>query len=391
MVAVKKCFDAFQNSTDAQRTFREIMYLQALSGHENIIQILNVLKAENDKDIYIVTDFMESDLHAVVKAGILQDIHKQYIIYQILRALKFMHSGDLIHRDIKPSNILLNSDCAIKMCDFGLARSVNCKSPASGVVMTDYVATRWYRAPEILLGSPHYTKGVDVWAVGCILGELILGKPVFAGNSTLDQIERIIQATGKPSSSEVSSIKSVFAGTMLESITCPVYKRNNLLQEMFPRASRDMIDFLSRCLQFSPEKRWSVNDLLKHPLMAPFHDESTEPVCSKPPIEIPLDDNVKLTASDYRTRLYDGVIRRKKEINRDAANRGAVEKNPAPPLKEVPKPDPPSPVTYATAHQRTSYRPSSTVVKEEHAAPSNATSSATESFFSYLFGGGRWL
>ena len=94
-----------------------------------------------------------------------------------------MHSGELLHRDIKPSNLLLNSDCHVKLCDFGLCRSVaeTLQNSGPNPVLTDYVATRWYRAPEILLGSTHYTKGVDMWAVGCILGEMLLGKPLFPG------------------------------------------------------------------------------------------------------------------------------------------------------------------------------------------------------------------
>ena len=128
IVALKKIFDAFQNATDAQRTFREIMFLQELNslngGHENIIRLLNVLKADNDRDIYLVFEFMETDLHAVIRANILEDIHKRYIIYQCVKALKFIHSGDLLHRDMKPSNVLLNSECHVKVCDFGLARSI---------------------------------------------------------------------------------------------------------------------------------------------------------------------------------------------------------------------------------------------------------------------------
>lgn len=98
---------ASQNATDAQRTFREIMYLQALTGHENIIRLNNVLKAENDRDIYLVFDYMETDLHAVIRANILEPVHKQFIVYQCLKALKYCHSGDLVHRDLKPSNLLL--------------------------------------------------------------------------------------------------------------------------------------------------------------------------------------------------------------------------------------------------------------------------------------------
>ena len=114
-VALKKIFDAFQNATDAQRTFREIMYLQGLTGHENIIRLQNVLKAENDKDIYLVFDYMETDLHAVIRANILEPVHKQFIVYQTLKALLYCHSGDLVHRDLKPSNLLLNEECLLKV------------------------------------------------------------------------------------------------------------------------------------------------------------------------------------------------------------------------------------------------------------------------------------
>jgi mitogen-activated protein kinase 15 len=115
-VALKKIFDAFQNATDAQRTFREIMFLQELHGHENIIKLLNVLKADNDRDIYLVFEYMETDLHAVIRASILEDIHKQYTMYQLLKALKYMHSANVLHRDMKPSNLLLNSECLVKVC-----------------------------------------------------------------------------------------------------------------------------------------------------------------------------------------------------------------------------------------------------------------------------------
>lgn len=114
-VALKKIFDAFQNATDAQRTFREIMFLQEMNNHENIVRLLNVLKADNDVDIYLAFEYMETDLHAVIRAGILEGIHKQYIIYQLLRSLLFMHSGQLLHRDMKPSNVLLNSECQVKV------------------------------------------------------------------------------------------------------------------------------------------------------------------------------------------------------------------------------------------------------------------------------------
>ena len=146
-VAIKKIFDAFQNPTDAQRTFREIAYLLMLQGvsvfdssadpaapkqsaasgvaHPNIIKLRNFHKAENDKDVYLVFDFMETDLHAVVRANILEPVHKQFIVYQTLKSIKYCHTAGLLHRDLKPSNLLLNEDCVLKVADFGLARALH--------------------------------------------------------------------------------------------------------------------------------------------------------------------------------------------------------------------------------------------------------------------------
>lgn len=313
VVALKKCFDAFQNATDAQRTFREIMFLQELNGHENIIRLLNVLKADNDKDIYLICDYMESDLHAVIRANILEEIHKQYIIYQLLKALKYMHSGQLLHRDIKPSNILLNSDCQVRVCDFGLARSVVVQGDSkSNPVLTDYVATRWYRPPEILLGSTSYTKGVDLWSVGCILGELLSGKPIFPGTSTMNQLDRIMQVTGFPSPEDIESMRSPFAATMLESLP---KARPKPLGEMFPRATTEALDLLRLCFMFNPGKRIAAKEALRHPYVVQFHNPDDEYECDRV-IRIPIDDNTKLRVQDYREQIYNEVLRKKKEQRR---------------------------------------------------------------------------
>jgi len=313
VVAVKKSFDAFQNATDAQRTFREIMFLQELNGHENIIRLLNVMKADNDLDIYLICDYMESDLHAVIRANILQDVHKQYIIYQLLKSLKYMHSGQMLHRDIKPSNILLNSDCQVKVCDFGLARGSTEQGDAgANPVLTDYVATRWYRAPELLLGSTAYTKGVDQWSVGCILGELLSGKPIFPGTSTMNQLERVIEVTGRPASDDIEAVKSPYAATMLEQLTS---SRPRKLNEMFPSASKEALDLMKCCLHFNPNKRMSAKDGLRHPYVVQFHNPEDEWECDRV-IKIAIDDNTKLTVQDYRERLYSDVLRKKKDQRR---------------------------------------------------------------------------
>lgn len=145
VVAIKKIFDAFRDQIDAQE----------FGGHPNIIRLLDVIPAKNDRDIYLVFESMDTDLNAVIQKGrLLKDIHKRCIFYQLLRATKFIHSGRVIHRDQKPANVLLDSACRVKLCDFGLARSLgDLPEGPGGQALTEYVATRWYRAPEVLLSS----------------------------------------------------------------------------------------------------------------------------------------------------------------------------------------------------------------------------------------------
>jgi len=306
IVALKKIFDAFQNATDAQRTYREIMFLRELAGHDNVVQLLDVMKADNDRDIYLVFEFLETDLHAVIRANILEDIHKQYILYQMLKALKYMHTAEVLHRDLKPSNLLLNSECLCKVADFGLARSIAMleSEKVDNPVLTDYVATRWYRAPEILLGSQKYTKGVDMWSVGCILGELLGGKPMFPGSSTMNQLDRIIEITGTPSPEDIEAIQSPFAATMLDSLT-PTEPRN--LADVFPNASPEALDLLKHSLQFNPEKRITAEEALEHPYVEQFHDAAQEPACEYI-IQIAIQDDTKLTIQEYRSALYKDVV-----------------------------------------------------------------------------------
>ena len=314
VVVLKKIFDAFQNATDAQRTFREIMYLQAMDGHENIIRLRNVIKPKDDRDfgLFLVFDYMETDLHAIIRANILEPVHKQFIVYQLLKALLFCHTGDLIHRDLKPSNLLLNEECVLKLAGFGLARSLRAPGGYAGgeetSVLTDYVATRWYRAPEVNLGSTSYDKGVDMWAVGCIIAEMFLGKPLIPGTSTTNQLECIVGVTGTPSAEDIADVKSVFAATMMKSMhEVPL---RSFADEM-NGASSEAIDLCRNLLTFSPMKRFSVQQALKHPYMANFFTGKEATCTSK--LMIPIDDDIKYSANDYRERLYHDVLRRRKD------------------------------------------------------------------------------
>ncbi len=150
---------------------------------------------------------------------------------------------------------------------------------------------------EILLGSTRYTRGVDIWAVGAILGEMVNGRPVFPGTSTMNQIERIIEVTNMPPKFDIDAIASPFAATMLESLPVMNYRT---IPQTFPSASAEALDLIKVCFYFNPEKRPSAEELLRHVFAAEFHNEEEEPIYPHGPLRLPVDDNTKLTAAQYR-------------------------------------------------------------------------------------------
>ncbi|CAK56106.1 unnamed protein product (macronuclear) [Paramecium tetraurelia] len=308
IVALKKVFDAFQNSTDAQRTYREVVFLKQLNNHDNIVKLISVIRADNNKDLYMVFEYMETDLHRVIRAELLNNMHIQYVMYQILKCLKYIHSGQLVHRDLKPANILINADCHIKVADFGLSRCLSETENNNEIpIMTEYVATRWYRAPEILFGSHYYSTAVDMWSVGCILGEMILGKACFAGTSTLDQIDKIIQLIGKPTLSDLESINAPMGYQIIEQMDS---KKQFSYHQFFPKANDLQIDFIKKLLVYNPKKRLTAEQALDHPYLKDF--KQTEPeILLDQYITIPFNDNKKLKLQDYRDALYKGLITKK--------------------------------------------------------------------------------
>uniref|UniRef100_A0A8C7VTK5 mitogen-activated protein kinase n=1 Tax=Oncorhynchus mykiss TaxID=8022 RepID=A0A8C7VTK5_ONCMY len=203
-IAVKKLSRPFQSIIHAKRTYRELRLLKHMK-HENVIGLLDVFtpatSLEEFNDVYLVTHLMGADLNNIVKCQKLTDDHVQFLIYQILRGLKYIHSADIIHRDLKPSNLAVNEDCELKILDFGLARHTDDE-------MTGYVATRWYRAPEIMLNWMHYNMTVDIWSVGCIMAELLTGRTLFPGTDHIDQLKLIMLLVGMPEPELLMKISS---------------------------------------------------------------------------------------------------------------------------------------------------------------------------------------
>lgn len=307
-VAIKK-IEPFERSMLCLRTLRELKLLKHFS-HENIILVLAIQRPHNYelfREIYFIQELMETDLHRVIRTQKLSDDHVQYFIYQTLRALKAMHAANVLHRDLKPSNLLLNSNCDLKICDFGLARSVALTEDNFGF-MTEYVATRWYRAPEIMLTFQEYTTAIDVWLVGCILAEMLTGRPLFPGRDYHNQLWLIMEVLGTPNMEDYYNIKLKRAREYIRSL--PFCKKMPF-SELFASANPLAVDLLEKLLIFNPAKRITVEDALDHPYLKLYHDPTDEPVAEKIPDDFFDFDRRKddLTIEDLKKMLYEEIMK----------------------------------------------------------------------------------
>ncbi|KMT15534.1 hypothetical protein BVRB_3g058860 [Beta vulgaris subsp. vulgaris] len=275
-VAIKKIANAFDNKVDAKRTLREIKLLRHMD-HENVVAIRDIIpppRREAFNDVYIAYELMDTDLHQIIRSNQgLSEEHCQYFLYQILRGLKYIHSANVLHRDLKPSNLLLNANCDLKICDFGLARVTS-----ETDFMTEYVVTRWYRAPELLLNSSDYTAAIDVWSVGCIFMELMDRKPLFPGRDHVHQLRLLMELIGTPSEHELGFLNENAKRYIRQ---LPQYRRQSLA-EKFPHVNSAAIDLVEKMLTFDPRQRITVEDALAHPYLNSLHDISDEPICMTP-------------------------------------------------------------------------------------------------------------
>ncbi|KAL0663074.1 hypothetical protein Bca4012_099911 [Brassica carinata] len=249
-VAIKKIMHACENPIQAKRTLREIKLLRHLE-------------------------------------------HENYFLYQILRGLKYIHSANVLHRDLKPSNLLVSVKCELKICDFGLARAAS-----ETYAMTEYVTTRWYRAPELLLNSSTYTTAIDMWSVGCIFLELMTGRPLFPGRDHVHQFCLILELIGSPTEYDIGSLNDS-AKQYLRQL--PWFDRQSFYLK-FPNVPYSAIDLVEKMLKFDPRQRISVEDALAHPFLETLHDITDEPVCTKP-FDVDLEEH-PLAVEQIKELIY---------------------------------------------------------------------------------------
>ncbi|KAH7101883.1 mitogen activated protein kinase [Auriculariales sp. MPI-PUGE-AT-0066] len=269
-VALKKIVKPFSELVLAKRTYRELKLLKHLR-HDNIIGLGDIFISPSE-DMYIITELLGTDLHRLLTSRRLEKQFIQYFLYQILRALKYVHSAGVVHRDLKPSNILINENCDLKICDFGLARIKDNQ-------MTGYVSTRYYRAPEIMLTWQQYDIAVDMWSTGCILAEMLEGRPLFPGRDHVHQFTLITELLGTPPDDVIRTISS--ANTLRFVKNMPHRERWPFSQR-FETNDSDALDLLEKMLVYNPKKRISAADSLGHVYVQPYHEPADEPIAESP-------------------------------------------------------------------------------------------------------------
>ncbi|XP_025140692.1 mitogen-activated protein kinase 8 isoform X4 [Bos indicus] len=281
-------------------------------NHKNIIGLLNVFtpqkSLEEFQDVYIVMELMDANLCQVIQME-LDHERMSYLLYQMLCGIKHLHSAGIIHRDLKPSNIVVKSDCTLKILDFGLARTAG-----TSFMMTPYVVTRYYRAPEVILGMG-YKENVDIWSVGCIMGEMIKGGVLFPGTDHIDQWNKVIEQLGTPCPEFMKKLQPTvrtyvenrpkYAGYSFEKlfpdVLFPADSEHNKLKASQAR------DLLSRMLVIDASKRISVDEALQHPYINVWYDPSE---AEAPPPKIPdkqLDER-EHTIEEWKELIYKEVM-----------------------------------------------------------------------------------
>ncbi|KAL0220798.1 hypothetical protein RCL1_000652 [Eukaryota sp. TZLM3-RCL] len=267
LYAIKKFKNTDEDENTRKTTLREVKMLRLLK-HENIVQLIEAFKRKGR--LYLVFNYAEKNMLEVLEAsrGGLNPQRVRWFIFQLLRALSWTHTNGIIHRDIKLENLLVTNDDTLLLCDFGFARTVNSRD----TVLTEYVATRWYRSPCLLLGLP-YTSAVDIFATACVMAELATGDPLFPGDSDIHQLNLIVSSLGPIP----SSLKDIYQRHPSFRSSQTFRKRQvtkeDFLRRFVPILGSAGVDLLSQMLDLDESKIISASEALNHPYFNGLEEE----------------------------------------------------------------------------------------------------------------------
>lgn len=272
-VVVKHIRGALQTSLMAIRILRELKLLRLLCGHENIIEIKNILvpsDRERFNDAFVVFELRPCNLSQVITSRMpLSPLYVRYLMFQLLCGIRYLHNSGVLHRDLKPSNLLVDDNFRLKICDFGLSRAAfGAENDSDLMLGTNYVATRWYRAPELIIprasnfDRSHYGRPIDMWSAGCIFADMILGYTPFPGENSFDQLRCIIAVTGKPDEGTIQKVRSAKGREFMT--TMPNHDPVDFLTWLRPGTDKAVVRLISKTLQFNPGKRITAHDALMH-------------------------------------------------------------------------------------------------------------------------------
>ncbi|XP_056463309.1 mitogen-activated protein kinase 6 isoform X1 [Gadus chalcogrammus] len=295
-VAVKKI--VLTDPQSVKHALREIKIIRRLD-HDNIVKVFETLGPSGQRltedvvslaevnSVYIVQEYMDTDLCKVLERGLLSEGHARLFVYQLLRGLKYIHSANVLHRDLKPANLFVNTeDLVLKIGDFGLARIMDPHYSHKGH-LSEGLVTKWYRSPRLLLSPNNYTKAIDMWAAGCIFAEMLTGKTLFAGAHELEQMQMILESIPVLREEDRQELHGVI----------PVFIRRDMSQphtplvKLLPNVSPQALDFLEKILTFNPIDRLTAEEAMAHPYMSGYSFPLDEPIALHPfHIEDEVDD-----------------------------------------------------------------------------------------------------
>ncbi|XP_068597915.1 mitogen-activated protein kinase 6 [Brachionichthys hirsutus] len=306
-VAVKKII--LTDPQSVKHALREIKIIRRLD-HDNIVKVFetlgpngrglteDVVSLAELNSVYIVQEYMETDLCRLLERGLLSEGHARLFMYQLLRGLKYIHSANVLHRDLKPANLFVNTeDLVLKIGDFGLARIMDPHYSHKGH-LSEGLVTKWYRSPRLLLSPNNYTKAIDMWAAGCIFAEMLTGRTLFAGAHELEQMQLILESVPVLREEDRQELHGVIPAFIRNDMSRPSTPLAKLLPDVSPQA----LDFLEKILTFNPVDRLTAEEALAHPYMADYSFPLDEPVSLHPfHIEDEVDDILLMDQSHSHT------------------------------------------------------------------------------------------